>query len=495
MAERPLSKEILCYTFQFAPVFGSIWITLMAVAVCAGAQTKPTIHLEAEKGQLVDTSVAVSFPGYSGSGYVTEFTKDDSKVVLTFDAPGGLYTLRIRFRTPSGAKGYDLKVDGEGSSGMFDQSQAWAVHTAGKVELKPGSNTLEIDKGWGWFDVDSVDLIPAAPDPAPKRLSPTLIDPKATPAARKLMAYLVSGYGSRTLSGQYGWDDAQYIKQNTGKYPAILGGDFMDYSPSRIAFGANPKDGTEQMVQKGLQGWIVTMSWHWNAPKDLINKISKDQNGNTVDNSWYKGFYTSATTFDVQYALSHPDSEDRKLLLRDIDAIGFQLKKFDDAGVPVLWRPLHEASGGWFWWGAKGPEPFKALWRLLYDRLTNYHHLHNLIWVYTDGDPKWYPGDRYVDVVGIDVYPSDPNDPLSGNWEDEMRRFDGKKLVAVTEFGGVPDVAKMQAFGAHWAYWVSWIGDLGPKKMTKAELAETYRLGQVATHDKLPAAFFKSKRQ
>ena len=69
----------------------------------------------------------------------------------------------------------------------------------------------------------------------------------------------------------------------------------------------------------------------------------------------------------------------------------------------MLWRPLHEASGGWFWWGAHGPDPFKQLWELMFRRFTEVHELHNLIWVYT-ADPTahhdWYPGDDMVDVVG-----------------------------------------------------------------------------------------------
>src|SRR5579883_916944 len=103
-----------------------------------------TIHMEAEAGQLIDTSVANATSGFRGSGYVTGFTKDDSKVILTCTAPAGLYTLSLRYHSPNGPKGYDLKVNGEGTSGMFDQSQGWAMHTAGKVELKKGANTIEI---------------------------------------------------------------------------------------------------------------------------------------------------------------------------------------------------------------------------------------------------------------------------------------------------------------------------------------------------------------
>ena len=106
---------------------------------------------------------------------------------------------------------------------------------------------------------------------------------------------------------------------------------------------------------------------------------------------------------------------------------------------------------------------------------TNYHHLHNLIWVYCAGtDPAWYPGDDVVDVVGIDQYPSDTSDPEVGVWETLAKQHGNKKLLALTEFGGVPDVAKMARYGVRWSYFVSWQGDLGPHKMTPADLIRIY---------------------
>jgi len=81
-----------------------------------------------------------------------------------------------------------------------------------------------------------------------------------------------------------------------------------------------------------------------------------------------------------------------------------QLKRLQDAGVPILFRPLHEAEGAWFWWGAKGPEATKELWLLLHDRLTNHHKLNNLIWVWNSLLPAWYVGDDTVDILSADVY-------------------------------------------------------------------------------------------
>ena len=80
------------------------------------------------------------------------------------------------------------------------------------------------------------------------------------------------------------------------------------------------------------------------------------------------------------------------------------LKLLHDANIPVIWRPLHEAAGGWFWWG-KNADSFKKLWIQMFDYFKA-QGLNNLIWVWTSetGDADWYPGDAYVDIIGRDLY-------------------------------------------------------------------------------------------
>ena len=180
-------------------------------------------------------------------------------------------------------------------------------------------------------------------------------------------------------------------------------------------------------------------------------------------------------------------SAERKAILADIDAIAPYLQRLQRARVPVLWRPLHESEGGWFWWGAKGPEPFKQLWRLLYQRLTFYHGVHNLIWVLTSEDPAWYPGDDVVDVVGVDGYPTDKGDPLSSRWQALLMRFNGQKLIALTEFGGVPDIEKMQRFGVWWSWFAPWTGTYGPTAMPNATVIRIYQSPAVVTLDEANA--------
>jgi mannan endo-1,4-beta-mannosidase len=173
--------------------------------------------------------------------------------------------------------------------------------------------------------------------------------------------------------------------------------------------------------------------------------------------------------------MADPTSSDYGLMVRDIDTIAVQLRKLQDAHVPVLWRPLHEAEGGWFWWGAKGPKPFVQLWQMLYDRLTKVDEIHNLIWVYTSGgDPAWYPGDAYVDVVGIDQYPHDLRDPEGQLWDLLRAQFGDRKPLTISEFGGVPDIPRMQRMGEFWSYAVSWSDPEGPKRNSPQELKRIY---------------------
>ena len=427
------------------------------------------LRLEAETARLMGPKVASSIRGFSGTGYVTDVTAKDARIVWTVRAKPGVYLARVRYAS-KGPKGFEVSANGVRSGATFaDSKGAWATQDAGRIELRAGENEVAIERGWGNYDVDRLDLTPA---PAPKALKPVLVrlsDPRATPEARALYARLLKGYGRVSLSGQYDAADVAFVREETGKTPAILGGDLMDFSPSRLPYfvksDEHPKDPVPEWIAAGRRGQVLTLSWHWNAPFGLLD---------TKDQRWYSGFYTKATTFDVTKAMDDPASEERKGILRDIDAIAVQLKRLSDARIPVLWRPLHESEGGWFWWGAKGPEPAKWLYRLVYDRLTKTHGLHNLVWVWNSPAAAWYPGDDVVDVMSVDLYPVDRRDALSASWDDLLARFDGRKPLALAEFPGAPDVVRMRRLGVRWLYFVGWSGGVGPKSTPPEILKATY---------------------
>lgn len=444
----------------------------------AGNAVAAPIVLEAENAIRTGITVTTAVAGFSGTGYVTGFDATGDNVRWSFSASNGLYNLRIRFRSQYGEKGFDATLNGVTSSGMFPQSTAFATFDAGLVELTNGNNTLQIGGGWNYYEIDRADLIFTNAPPPPLPVPATLVDANATFAARMLMADLVSAYGNITWSGQHETNDAIYVLNTSGRKPLIISDDLIDYSPTRVQYQGAPADYTERMIAEERFGQVQALCWHWNAPTNLINQPGQE---------WWRGFYTDATTFDLAAALANTNSTEYAMMLRDMDAIAVQLKKFASNNIPVLWRPLHESEGGWFWWGAKGPETFKQLWRLLHQRLTTYHGLHNLIWVLTSENPAWYPGDDVVDVVGVDAYPTDKSDALSGQWQALLARFNGKKLLALTEFGGVPDIEKMQRFGVWWSWFAPWTGTLGPTGMPTTTVNRIYQSPAVFTLDEANA--------
>ncbi len=441
-----------------------------------GAQAQ-ALRLEAEKGHIENAAVQTQNAGFSGTGYVGDFSKDGARVSFKLPATkAGIYNLRLRYSAPYGDKNFDFKVNDIGGSGhlaALKDGFGWAG--AGKIELVNGANTISIERGWGYFLLDSLEIAPAKITPL-KPVPARLADSKATPATRALYRRLLRNYGQKTLSGQFDLKDTEFVRQQTGVLPSVYGSDLIEYSPSRREHGAKPEGQTEAAIARLKKtGQILTLTWHWNSPSGLIDATYTNGEGKSIEAPWWRGFYTDATHFDLQKALANPDGDDYKLLLRDMDAIAVELKKYQAAGIPILWRPLHEAPGGWFWWGAKGPDSFKSLWHLMFQRLTQTNGLHNLIWTWAgDASADWYPGDAYVDIVGTDLYPSDGRDALAGQFDALRAEYDGKKPIALCEVGGVPDIARMKRFGVTWLYFASWTGDLGPQKVPLDELKRRY---------------------
>lgn len=444
---------------------------------------------------------------YDGEGYISYFfdeiggaAEPVGSAAFTVDAAkAGLYELSLGYYIPEGYgdKVTRIQINGEGTGELtLDAPAAGTVRAekmVSKVLLNAGSNTIQIMRGWGYYGIEHIKLAPANETPSSNKLDAedsirtgTLNNPEATAEARALMNYLLSQYGQKIISGQQTLEDVEWIKQQTGKYPAIFSTDLMDYSPSRVDYGASSTE-VEKMIEWYKRGGIVSLCWHWNAPKGI--------GGNEPGNEWWRGFYTEFTTFDVEYALNHPDSEDYQLLIRDIDAIAVQLKRLQEANVPVLWRPLHEAEGTWFWWGAKGPGPAKQLYRLMYDRLTNDHKLNNLIWVWNSEKKDWYPGDDVVDMVSVDIYnPAGDYNPSIAKYEALVSLTDNKKMAALAENGPIPDPDALQEYGANWSFFSTWTGDYirDGKTNTIEHLKKVYQHDYVITLDELPADLYSN---
>lgn len=318
----------------------------------------------------------------------------------------------------------------------------------------------------------------AEPEPKPATvLDPvkSLVNPNASQQAKKVYEFLLQQSGSKILSGVQSNhsnrnDMVDLVYETTGKHPALAGYDFLflHFSPTPASWSwvQDYNDISAQKEQWAANG-LVNYMWHWNVP----NSEADWKNG--VDNYNFDGynFYTSKTTFDINAALTEGTWQN-EFIMKDIEEVAGYLQLLEDENIPVIWRPLHEAAGNynlyssngaWFWWGKGGAEPCKKLWRLLYDQLVNVYGLDNLIWVWTvdvtqgveDQYLDWYPGNDYVDVVGVDIYEDNTN-AKERQYQALVDMTEGKKLVTVSECGNIPDPTASHDVGHKWSWFMVW---------------------------------------
>lgn len=437
-----------------------------------------SILLEAEDAELSSgASVKTAKQGYSGAGYVD--ISDNTGFSLSVDIPASQF-YKITVRHCAGShKENPLMFNGEKALDIYSEEGDWQETTVDGVFLEKGENEITIGHGWSWFSLDSilVENGDSISDDIYSSMSETLSNPYANLKTQNIYEFLKAIYGKRTLAGQstgYGRtveSDALYL--GTGKYPAIRNFDFLWDSPSFC--NGNPKaENVDLAIDWSKDGGLCAFSWHWYAPMNECSFYSKDTSFNLAN---------AVTEED----LAHMDFEDIKQLkndkvitreaykiVEDIDAMCELIQRLEDKNVTMLWRPLHEASGGWFWWGNYGADAYKWLWKLLYERMTDYHELDNLIWVWNGQDRDWYPGDEYCDIIGLDIY-NDPHDyGISPSKLAELSEWsDSGKLLTMSECGTMPDPDLIVRDNAYWLWFAVWNSDFIVVDLT-TELSEEY---------------------
>jgi mannan endo-1,4-beta-mannosidase len=443
-----------------------------------------------------DNSTERVITGYDGTGAILlDNTNPATSISIDVEAPEkGLYEIVVSYYLPAehGESKIDrLSVNGvEQANVTFLANESFAEVPACVAMLKEGTNEVSISAFWGWVYYDYIVIRPKA-SPGAADITP-LTNPNASNEAKSLYAYLKSIYGKNILSGQQEQigggqeDEFNYLMTNTGKMPAVRGFDFMPYCSLHNKVTPGWDDGACDRLIKWYNetGGIPTLCYHWKAPF-----------GNHAEGDG-QYFYTEDTDFSVSQAVI-PGTPENIAVLEDIEILAEKLQLTEDAGVPILFRPLHEAAGGWFWWGAEGYEACIALYRIMYEELTDKYGLDNLIWVWNyenAGDAElWYPGDDVVDIVGYDKYNSpygSPTNlsPIAGTYYKLVDWTDGKKMVAMTENDSIPAVAGLQEEGAAWLWFCPWYGEhLKASQYNPVDnLNEIYNSEYCITLDELP---------
>ncbi|MBR3269606.1 MAG: beta-mannosidase [Oscillospiraceae bacterium] len=560
----------------------------MLCTMPSAAEGKLLLRIEGEdmKGATLWTSIyQTELPGFSGEGFA--YLTNDA-LSFSVDVPAdGMYSITVCGAQilDAGGRYQTVAVNGSEYHTTVPYADQWTDFDFGMVRLNKGENDISFLNKYGYMAIDTV-TVSEAEFPDLSIATAETCDPKATAETKALMAYLKSVYGKNILSGQqqiYGggnqvqttirydasadacvdsdgikytidrdskdtdeqgnvfyWhctgadgqvytystqnrnytynnynNDVNLIYEMTGKYPAIQGFDFGSYCPCYAW-----DDGVVgRMIEwTNEKGGICTASWHVNVPTVLSTYTL----GEPLDFS--KTTYSEKTDFVTANCLVKGTTEYEyfKLCMKNLAA---ELLKLQDANVPVIFRPFHEAegnpsntsdpidgSGAWFWWSKEGAVVYKQLWALLQDTLENEYGLHNLIWeqnlyAWSDASAEWYSGDDRVDIVAYDKYntqynrhdgkTSGPNlDAETGIFYKLVDFVDGDKMVAMAENDSVPSMDNMTVEHAYWLYFCPWYDSQDARFVTgenyqdKAELKKLYVSDFCITLDELPDDLF-----
>ncbi len=452
--------------------------------------------------------------GWSGDGYAYLDRKGASIAVTVTVEETGIYELLVNYIQcfDVDKKVQYLNVNGVNQGDVsfpFNSGEGWTLMSAGYVLLEAGTNTIAFEGYWGYTFLDYLQLRTAPSYLTNLNPTDTLSNPNADERTRALYQYLQDQYGQHIIAGQQencgshcynlnayessGKTDFSYFEDNeeefkylynlTGKYPAIRGIDMLTYNSSTTY-----RDGATERIIEWYDQWngIPTVTWHWSVPSE---------EGGTDAYFYVESASANYTTFSISRALTEGTWE-HEVLMADIAVLATEFQKVEDAGVPFIFRPLHEAEGAWFWWGAEGPEYCKELYRLLYDQLTNVYGLDNLIWEWTSytytTSPSWYPGDDVVDLIGYDKYNAVDFQynlsAISATFFSLVGSTEGEKMVCMSENDTIPSLENIQKEAAGWLYFCPWYGYyITNTALNPAEtVTEMYQSDYCITLEELP---------
>lgn len=335
-----------------------------------------------------------------------------------------------------------------------------------------------------WLELPGPNLTPMLIEAM--KFDRTLSSGSTNPHTLWLWDILVENYGKKVISGHcinngimdY-LKEFNYFRDTVGALPAMLVFEMFDYDYAAVSNGINSTTVDRAIIWGQKEGGIVGFHWHWHMGERWLKP----------GNEWWASFYTDQMdeSFGEAFteAMTEKSGELYDYIINDIDLIAEQLKKLRDNNIPVLWRPLHEASGTWFWWGGYGEENCLELWKMMYDRMTFYHGLDNLIWICCS---HWLPEADYFDMVSDDVG-ADAHEHHSyvDRYDAYVKRMmdnDTIKILALTETGPIPDIDKMFEDGAMWSFWATWVGV--PTGTTVEKMQSTLNDPRVITLEDLP---------
>ena len=230
------------------------------------------------------------------------------------------------------------------------------------------------------------------------------------------------------------------FKNATGQDLALIGIDLRQANLYKIG-----EKGVNRVIADLMgfasRGGIITASAHFSNPHHGDPNVYDPRGYLGKDDVWAE-LVTKGTAINESFT-------------QELSSIADLFEKLEEKGIPVIWRPLHETNGSWFWFCMVqkfedgsfykiSEESFRNLWIYIYDYMTKERGLTNLIWAFSPniGEEKesmvaplyGYPGDEYVDIVGFDWYTDGDYNRINTTPTYNDLLSTGK-ILCITEFG------------------------------------------------------------
>lgn len=443
--------------------------------------------------------------GYNGSGYIRLGSGEHTALKVTVPSSQH-YKIGLRICSTGckvslltgGTEGAD-EPDGTAVGAVYvRESVMFSYVYLDAVYLQKGENNLTLQTLSGIAYVDEISIESSETVPAlAYAVSTGCINKNADEMTKTVKKYLSDVYGNKVITGQFcsaGTNtEINAVYMSTGRYSAMRCGDLGIFSEHYDGSDKNDENEISAAADWWKSGGLVSYTWYWYAPSNEKSHYFAEMTD----------FKLSDAVCDVSAALLDAEAlqtyeQTGKVtrgcydLLRDIDIIASKLKLLQAQGVPVIFRPLPQAGNGWYWWG-EDAESYLWLYELMYRRLTEYHGLNNLIWVWNGESYEFYPGDEYADIVSMDIY---TDSDISGNNRmlDAIHYTIRTKPCALTECGRVPNPDLLRRDNAYWLWFGLWRGDyiinadggISYEHTSAEELDYAYNNELFITKDELP---------
>lgn len=333
----------------------------------------------------------------------------------------------------------------------------YGLYAVDSLYMAIGLNTLKfiVDDGTAEIDCLIVENSDAISDGL-YRTGNACVTANACARVVELMRILAANYGKNTLTalnvscGTNAEIDAVF--NETKRYPAIR--------VSELSLALKEDSHSAETLKTDLElarvwdadGGICAYSWHWYSPNAARGTELKDFDVHSalwgIDPSELAMLDADGVQLQLENDLL---TQDAALLVEDIDTLAQALKPLSDTGIPILFEPIPDGDAGLFWWGGDA-ESYRSLWTLVFDRLTKYNKIGNLIWVWNNSDFDFYPGDDRVDIIGQSFYERSASSFAGrfGVLASDPRT--GRKMYAVTACDVLPSIDFMVRDNMMWLW-------------------------------------------